>query len=155
MEAEGRDVEGDGVLGGVEEACEACAGASEEIVIVDGLEDLAGSDGAGTLFADSSRTCSKILDVSGITGGFGVVFEGAGAGGFDSALGDGEAGGTGGLETVFATGGAFSAGLDAAGVTGVFFVAVGIGFTGIGAAFVDFALVVDFFVSSGISTSMG
>jgi len=133
---------------------EVCAEASGEIVVGDGFEDFAGSEGAGTVFADSSRTFSKIFDVSGVTGGFVVGFEGAGVGGLDSAFIDAAAVGAGGFGAGFATGGGVAAGFDAVAAIGAFLVAVGAVFAGFGAAFVDFALVVDFF-ASGRSISMG
>jgi hypothetical protein len=144
-------VEEGGAFAAVEEAFEVCGEVSGEMVVGDGFEVLAGSGGAGTLFADSSRTFSKIFDV---TGGFEVGFGGAGVKAFDSVFADARVVGTGGFETVFATGGGFAAGFDAVAAIGAFFVAIGVAFTGFGAAFVDFALLVDFFVS-GKSTSMG
>jgi hypothetical protein len=145
---------GRGVVGGVDEVFEGCVEASDERVVGDGFEAFAVSAGAGTLFADRSRTFSNILEVSGVTGGFEVGFEGAAVGAFDSVFVDAALGGAGGFDALFATGGELAAGFDGIVGIGVFFVAIGIGFTGFGAAFVDFALVVDFFIS-GKSTSIG
>jgi hypothetical protein len=106
--------------------------------------------GDGTLFADSSRTLLRIFDVSGVTGAFAVAFVGA-AGGFGGATfggtggGDVALGGTAGFVTGFRT--AFSAIIGFGG-------AAADAFTAFGAAFVDFARVVDFLVS-GTSTATG
>jgi hypothetical protein len=130
-------------FGGVE----VCAELSAGTVMGDGLEYFDGSAGAGTVFEASSRTCSNIFEVSGVTGGFAAGFGGTAAGGFGAGFLVAEVGG-GGFEAGFA------AGVAGVAATGVFFVAVGVAFAVFGAAFVDFALVVDFLLSE-ISTSIG
>lgn len=147
-EAGGAVLEGDVVFGGTEDAD------SGERVVGDGLENFAESGDSGTLFADSSRTCSNILEVSGVTGVFGAGFEGAGVGGFDSVFADADGLGAGDFGAVFVATGVFPADFDTVEAIGVSFVAVGVVFAGFGAAFVDFALVVDFFFS-GSSISIG
>jgi hypothetical protein len=122
----------------------------ETVVAADGREGFVGCSGDGTLFEDSSRTLLRIFDVSGVTGVFAVAFVGAAAG-FGGATfagaggGDATLGGTAGFVTGFGTG--FSAIIGFGG-------AVVDAFTTFGAAFVDFARVVDFLVS-GESTSTG
>ena len=129
-------------MGDAEIDVELCA--SGETVVDDSLEDFETFVGLGTLFEAISRTCSKILEVSGVTGGF----EGGVATGFVSDFAGGGLGGASDFEAVFA---GDLAGLD--GLTDVF-AAIGVVFAAFGAAFVDFALVVDFF-DSGRSISIG
>lgn len=128
---------GEGAFGASVGGFEACAEAAGERVASDGFEDFAGSAGAGMVFADISRTFPNILDVSGVTGGFEAGFEGAGVGALDSVF----------VAAGVVGAGGFGAGFDAVVIIGAFF-------AGLGAALVDFALVVDFFVS-GKSISMG
>jgi hypothetical protein len=152
----GEVVEGAEVLRVVEEDFEDCEASLEEMLVGDGFEDVAESAGAGTLFADSSRTFSNILEASGFVGGFGGAFEASGVDCLDSVFEDGGGVGAEGFEAAFAVGGVIVAGFDKVGAIGVFLVAVAVavGFIALGAAFVDFALFVDFF-SSGISSSTG
>ena len=135
----------DGVLEGV--VCPA----DLERVVGTGFEE---SGVPGTLFEDSSRTFSSILEVSGVTGVFVVVFDAVGVGGSESDFADEGGIGVEGFEAVFGTGEGAAAAFDAVGAIVAFFAAAGVVFTGSSAALVDFALVVDFFVS-GRSTSMG
>jgi hypothetical protein len=148
----GTVVMGDGVFGDAEEVFVGGADEAGEMVIGDGLEGFGLSGDAGTLFADSSRTCFNILEVSGVTGGFGGGLEGTSVLDFDSAFG-GEVGAE-GCGAGFVVGEAVPAGFDIVGAIGAFDVAIGVVFTGFGIAFVDFARAVDFFFS-GISISMG
>jgi hypothetical protein len=57
-----------------------------KIVLGEGFEDFVGSSGAGTGFAESSRTLLNILDASGVTEAFGGGFAGAGAGVCDASF---------------------------------------------------------------------
>jgi hypothetical protein len=127
--------------------CEGDGVGFETVLAEDGREGFVGCSGGGTLFADSSRTLLRIFDVSGVTGVFAVAFLGV-AGGFGGATfggtgGDVALGGTAGFVTGFRT--AFSAIIGFGG-------AAADAFTAFGAAFVDFARVVDFLVS-GTSTT--
>jgi len=140
-----------GGLRGAEADVEFCADASDEIEVGDGLEDFDGFAAGGTVFEANSRTCSNILEVSGVTGGFDASFEGDVAGDFVSDFADGGLGVAGGFEAVCAGG---VVDFDGVAGFGAFFVAIGAVLVGFSAAFVDFALVVDFFVS-GRSISIG
>jgi len=129
--------------------CEGDGVGFETVVAADGREGFVGCSGDGTLFADSPRTLLRIFDVSGVTGVFAVAFVGVavGFGGatFAGAGGDATLGGTAGFVSGFGTGFSAIIGFGGAAVDA---------FTTFGAAFVDFARVVDFLVS-GESTSTG
>jgi hypothetical protein len=146
-------VEEDGVLGNTE-ALEVGVEASEEIVVLNGLENFAGSGGPGTRFADSSRAFSNILEVSGVTEDLAGAFVGAGALGFISVFGEAGRVGAEGFGVGFATGGTATLDFEAVGAIEALFVALGVVFADFSVVFVDFALVADFFVS-GNSISMG
>jgi len=121
------------------------------VVADEGFEYFAGSAAGATVFAESSRTLFNILDVSGDTGVLTTVFAGEGVG-----LCGATAGGAGSLETTFGGVGELAIGLDIVfSTTGDFADVERAGFTTFGAAFVDFALVVVFFVPSRISISTG
>ena len=116
----------------------------------EGFEGFVGSAGADTGFAEISRTLLNILDVSGVTGVFDDVC--------GAAFGGIELGGVGAFVAAFCTWIELVAGLETGvSIAGSFDVVVRVfavtGFDTV--AFVDFALVVDFFVDSGISTSTG
>lgn len=122
---------------------------SEVMVVVEGLVKFAGSGDAGTVFAASWRTCCNILEVTGVSGAFGAGLEGAVAGGFGSVFADADGLGAGDFGTAFV---AWAWETEAIGFDATVDAIVD-AFAGFGAAFVDFALVVDFFFS-GNSISM-
>jgi hypothetical protein len=140
----------DVVLGGAAFVWAVGAGGGLDAVeVVDGFDTFVGSADGGAALGYCSRSLFNIFDDSGETGVLTVGFAGTGEGFCDVAVPRG-------LCATFAAAGVLAMGLDTGfSTTGGF--ADGDAFaTGVfGPAFVDFALVVDFLVASGISTSTG
>lgn len=137
----------------------ACVGGAE-VVVGDGADCWGEDGGDEALFAAVCwRSSWRILDVSGVTlGGGGGVFaaaEGFGSGCFGGSAFEGV--GVAGVvfEAVFRATDGFAGGSGVDLVDGEAFGALVVTFAVLGAAFVDFALVVVFFAGSGTSTSTG
>ena len=145
-------VEGNGDFGGVEVAF-VCLTEEEKTVLGDDSEAFAGCEDTDTLFAENSRTCSNILEVSDVIEVFGVGFGDAWTEGWATAFGRSadEPGGE-DFGACFAFVEAEEAAFDAADAIGLSIAVVEAVLGRFGAAFVDFVLAADFFFS-GISIS--
>jgi hypothetical protein len=146
--AESVDVEGTLACTGKEAV--AVAEEDGDVLFGDGLESSTEFGDTGVLFAGISRSFCRILDVSGVIGTLAGVF---GLVGFDPVFADIDEPDAEDFEVIFRTGKEGPVALDVMGAVGVSFIAIGVVFSGFGAALVELALLVDFFFS-GIPLSM-